>query len=64
MKIELRGGETMTATETKILLTFAATLPKLTELEREKLESYGEGLAAAVDSRERKKKEEQEKTGA
>lgn len=41
----------MSEKEKQILETFKETFPDLTELEKEKLLSYGEGYAAGVRSR-------------
>ena len=40
----------MSEKEKKILETFSEVLPKLTELEQEKLLSFGEGMAFKVAS--------------
>lgn len=47
----------MSETEKKILETFGQIIPTLSELEREKLLSFGEGMAFM-----KQKNEEQEKT--
>lgn len=44
--------KTMSEKEKKILETFGNIIPNLTELEKEKLLSYGEGYAAGIRSRE------------
>lgn len=42
----------MSEKEKKILETFGEVLPKLSELEQEKLLSFGEGMAFKADARE------------
>ena len=48
----------MSEKEKKILETFGKVIPDLSEMEKEKLLSFGEGMAFMKD---RKKKEESEK---
>ena len=49
----------MSEKEKKILRTFEEILPDMTELEREKLLSFGEGIA--FKTAEQKKEEQKEK---
>lgn len=42
----------MSEKEKKIMESFEKVLPKLSELEKEKLLSFGEGMAFAVERRE------------
>ena len=46
----------MSETEKKILETFGRILPTLTELEQEKLLSFGEGMAFMKQKNEERKK--------
>lgn len=47
----------MSEKEKKILETFGKVIPDLTDMEKEKLLSYGEGYADGIRSRKREEKE-------
>lgn len=48
----------MSEKEKQILKTFGEIIPNLTELEKEKLISYGEGYAEGIRNRNLKEKQE------
>lgn len=48
----LKGGEIMSEKEKKVIETFKKVFPKMTELQKEKLQSFGEGLAFAIQHTE------------
>lgn len=53
----------MSGKEQKILETFEKVLPDMTELEREKLLSFGEGIAFKT-AEQKKREQEKEKEGS
>lgn len=50
----------MSEKEKKILDTFEKVLPEMTELEREKLLSFGEGIAFKTAEQKRQEREKEE----
>ena len=53
-----KGVMRMSEKEKKILETFEKVLPNMSEMEQEKLLSYGEGIAFVTDRLKEAKKEE------
>lgn len=53
-----KGAMRMSEKEKKILETFEKILPQMSEMEQEKLLSYGEGIAFVTDRLKEAKKEE------
>ena len=51
----------MSEKEKKILETFGKVIPDLSEMEKEKLLSFGEGMAFMKDRQKQKKKESEKK---
>lgn len=51
----------MPETDKRILQSITATLPKLTDLEKEKLLSFSEGIAFAKDQQESNRKQAEER---
>lgn len=54
----------MSEKEKKVLETFEVTIPKLNDLEKEKLMSFGEGMAFMADRRIERRADSARKTGA